>query len=159
MNLSNKKRKKAATAGAVLLALMLTVSACGVNVNNKEGNGDQNNASTAAPTDNLPEENGVLEPGAPSNEDQPSNNEDGGSEQPDSDLISAEGVYTGQIDSNSIEITTASGAAAYQFHEDMTSVIEKLPDNAKIKFKYTEKVVDSGTDLKQLWLTEIEVVQ
>lgn len=153
MNLSNKKHKKTAAAGAILLAIMLTVSACGVNSGNQERNEAQNQDEAPAPTDKLPEDNGVIEPGSPDDSEEDNNN---GGESPAEEAKSAEGVYTGQIDANSVEITTESGAAAYRIPEELTTVIENLPSDAKVKFKYTEKAVDG---VKQLWLTMIEAVQ
>ncbi|REK75676.1 hypothetical protein [Paenibacillus paeoniae] len=158
MNLTNKKRKKAATAGALLLAVMLTMSACGANANNPNNSANPNNNETGSPVDQLPDNNGVQEPGAPSDNDDNStdNNGNGNGE---ASPIRAEGTYTGLIDSNSLEITTDSGAGAYRIPEELRSIVDELPSDVKVKFEYTEKAVEGETDLKQLWLTKIEAVQ
>ncbi|MFD0588581.1 hypothetical protein ACFQZE_11250 [Paenibacillus sp. GCM10027627] len=156
MKLTNKKRSKTLAAGALLIAVMLTTSACGANATEKSGNGgpSESPAPTVQPTDNLPDDNGIVEPGTPT-----SDNTSGGQATPDSSPISAEGVYSGQIDSSSIEITVDGVASAYRIPEELGSVIESLPSDAKVKFEYIEKTVDSETDVKQLLLTKIEAVQ
>ncbi|RJE91264.1 hypothetical protein D3P07_04195 [Paenibacillus sp. 1011MAR3C5] len=160
MNLTNKKRKKAATAGALLLAVMLTMSACGANANNPSSSGNPNNSESGSPVDQLPDNNGVQEPGAPSNDDDNDNNSSTDNNGiGESAPISAEGTYTGLIDSNSLEITTDSGAGAYRIPEELRSVVDELPADAKVKFEYTEKAIEGDTDVKQLWLTKIEAVQ
>lgn len=160
MNLSNKKRKKAATAGALLLAVMLTMSACGANANNPSNSGSPNNSETGSPVDQLPDNNGVQEPGAPTNDDDNNSSTDNNNGNPaESAPISAEGTYTGLIDSNSLEITTDSGAGAYRIPEELRDAVDELPADAKVKFEYTEKAVEGDTSVKQLWLTKIEAVQ
>ncbi|MFF2889018.1 hypothetical protein [Paenibacillus sp. NPDC057967] len=160
MNLTNKKRKKAATAGALLLAVMLTMSACGANANNPSSSGSPNNSESGSPVDQLPDNNGVQEPGAPSNDDDDNSSTDNNNGTPaESAPISAEGTYTGLIDSNSLEITTDSGAGAYRIPEELRDVVDELPADAKVKFEYTEKAVEGDTSVKQLWLTKLEAVQ
>ncbi|MBH5317465.1 hypothetical protein I6N90_06505 [Paenibacillus sp. GSMTC-2017] len=159
MNLSRKKRTKAATAGAVLLAIMLTMSACGSTTKETGANNGQSNIPTVAPTDNLPNENGIMEPGTPSTDGQDDNKATNGGDASESAKISAEGIYSGQIDSTSIEITTGDGAGAYRITEELTAVIEALPFDSKVKFEYIEKSVEDDTSIKQLWLTKIEEVK
>lgn len=159
MNLTNKKRRKAATAGALLLAVMLTMSACGANANNSNNGGTPNNSETGAPVDQLPDENGVQEPGAPTNDDDNTTTDNNSNSSEEAAPISAEGTYVGLIDNNSLEITTDGVAAAYRIPEELHTTIQDLPADAKVKFEYTEKAVEGETDLKQLWLTKIEVVQ
>ncbi|GKU76001.1 hypothetical protein [Paenibacillus sp. L3-i20] len=157
MNLSNKRRTKAATASAVVLAIMLTMSACGSNAKDPSADNTQGNIPTVAPTDNLPEETGIAEPETPI--DNGTNSENNGEEVPTSNPISAEGIYTGQIDSNSIEITTSAGADSYRITEELTAVIEALPSDSKVKFEYTSKVDESDSSIKLLYLTKIEEIK
>lgn len=154
----NYKRTTTAGAAALVLAVMLTVSACGANGNDTEQNG--NDSALAGVNDQLPEESGIQDPGAISSEDDAEQAEEtattevGGDDgHPADAVISSEGVYTGQIDANSIEIKTDSGAEAYRITEELAPVIEALPSDAEVVFEYTEKVIDGA---KQLWLTKIE---
>lgn len=154
----NYKRTTTAGAAVLVLAVMLTVSACGANGNDTEQNG--NDSALAGVNDQLPEESGIQDPGAISSDDdteqveETATTEEGGDAgQPADAVISSEGVYTGQIDANSIEIKTDSGAEAYRITEELAPVIEALPSDAEVVFEYTEKDIDGA---KQLWLTKIE---
>ncbi|MCR2802353.1 hypothetical protein [Paenibacillus soyae] len=162
-----RKNNKAAAAGALLLAIMLTATACGAGADQPSGNEQQGSASPTNEAGNqLPEETGVIDPEAPTNDEtnnsaaEPNEESDNdGAEQTESQPIGAEGVYTGQIDSHSIEIVTDGVAAAYQIPEDLTAVIETLPADAEVKFEYTEKAIEGEEAVKQLWLTKIEAVK
>lgn len=165
MMITTKRKKQTAAAGALLLALALTLSACsGETNNNQPGTNAEQNNTDAATGNNLPDESGIMEPGAPVSDDESNNDsstgEDAtnGEEQPASDVLSAEGVYTGQIDSHSIEITTDAGVSVYQIPEQLMTEIENLPADAKVKFEYTEKMMEDS-EYKQNWLTKIEVIQ
>lgn len=160
--MKNKRRTKTAGAAALLLAVMLTASACGAN-----NNAGQNVNGSPEPgiNDQLPEESGIQDPGSLGGDEeeetaQPEQTSaaEGGSapEEPADLIISNEGTYTGQIDSNSIEIRTDEGADTYRITEDLASAIEALPSDAPVAFEYTEKVMDSEQGVKQLWLTKIE---
>lgn len=159
MNKLIKKRKNAAAVGAVLLAIMLTAAACGASENAPDNKGETNDKATASPVDRLPENNGVLEPDAPKQDEDHTHRNNGGEELITSKPISAEGVFTGQIDSISVEITTENGAAAYHVPEQLAPIIEALPTDANVKFEYEEKTIAGATDNKQLWLTKIKAVQ
>ncbi|RIX52748.1 hypothetical protein D3P08_12105 [Paenibacillus nanensis] len=167
MNKLTKRKKQTAIAGALLLAMTLTLSACGGenNAGGADTNAEQNNSGAAA-GNQLPEDSGIMDPDAPasgensnsapdSSANENANNEE---ETPANDVLSAEGVYTGQIDSHSIEITTDAGATVYQVPEELLTVIENLPADAKVKFEYTEKS-EGDSEYKQNWLTKIEAVQ
>ncbi|MDQ6420331.1 hypothetical protein RB620_12880 [Paenibacillus sp. LHD-117] len=159
-NKMNKKRTKAATAGALMLAIMLTVSACGAGQDKPAQNG--NGTTEAGVNDQLPEENGVQEPGSigsgetPRSEETATTEGEAVTEEPADLIISNEGIYTGQIDPNSIEIKSDQGADSYQITEELAPVIEALPTDAAVTFEYTEKVIDSEQGIKQRWLTKIE---
>lgn len=165
MNSSKRRRsKKAAAAGAVLLAVMLAASACGgTNTNNANtGNKEQGTVNEGPVISELPEESGVLEPDVSSPE--PTADEAGNSgaieePAPAESVKVSEGTYSGLIDSHSIEIVTASGAIALQVTEEDMSVLEALPDAAKVKFEYMEKAIEGEADLKQNWLVKIEVIK
>lgn len=156
-----KRKKQTAAAGALLLAIMLTLSACGGdNTNEPSANAEQNNTGAGA-GDNLPEESGIIDPGAAVSDDESTkdSSESDNKELPAKNaIISAEGVYTGQIDSHSIEISTDAGVSVYQIPEELTSIIENLPADAKVKFEYTEQT-EGDSEYKQLWLTKIEAIQ
>ncbi|MHA6485424.1 hypothetical protein ACX1C1_26370 [Paenibacillus sp. strain BS8-2] len=161
--MKNFKKTKTASAAALMLAIMLTASACGVNENNSPQNG--NDSAQAGVNEQLPEGSGIQDPGSLGSDDESNKPEEsaatGGDITTDTDepaavILSNEGTYTGQIDSNSIEIKTAEGAAAYRVTEELAPVIESLPSDAAVTFEYTEKVIDSEQGIKQLWLTKIE---
>lgn len=165
MNSSKRRRsKKAAAAGAVLLAVMLAASACsGTNTNNANtGNKQQGTVNEGPVISELPEESGVLEPDVSSPEPtaDAAGNSDGVEEPaPAEPVIVSEGTYSGLIDSHSIEIVTASGAIALQVTEEDMSVLEALPEAAKVKFEYMEKAIEGEAELKQNWLVKIEEIK
>lgn len=164
MNSTRRKHTKAAAAGAVLLAVMLTVSACGGDGGTKLNQGGSNAIPETPQVDQLPEQSGILESGAASNDGNNStDNEDSGNNgnaNGDSGAVySDEGVYTGAIDSNSIEIETKNGADAYRITEQLSSVIDTLPPDAKVKFEYTKKFFDGENGERQLWLKKIELIE
>ncbi|MFD0961203.1 hypothetical protein [Paenibacillus chungangensis] len=173
MNNTNTMKKKATTAAVLLLALALSMSACS-NASqdpNNSGNSQGNNESVGS--NNLPDNDGVMDPDTPSeggsgndtasetgdsggdDEDKGSTGDDGSTEA----ILHGEGTYTGAIDSNSVEIRTDEGANAYRLTSELTSIIEELPAEAKVKFEYTEKVIDSENNVKQLWLQSIEEIK
>lgn len=161
MTNSSKRRrnKKAATAGAVLLAVMLATSACG------GGNTNAGNEQQGSPTDGpvitqLPEDNGVIDPdlSSPEPTDTATNN-NGTIEDPAAPNKVNEGIYSGLSDSHSIEIETAAGAIALQVTDDQKSTLEALPDDAKVKFEYSEKAIEGEATLKQNWLVKIEEIK
>jgi hypothetical protein len=163
MNSSKRRRnKKAATAGALLLAVMLATSACGGNANteNNTGNEQQGSATDGPIVSQLPEDNGVIEPDVSSPEptDATTNN-DGTIEDPAAPNKMNEGTYSGLSDSHSIEIETATGAIALQVTDEQKSTLEALPDDAKVKFEYSEKAIEGEATLKQNWLVKIEEIK
>lgn len=166
--MKNYKKTKAASAAALLLAIMLTASACGTNANsnNNNSNTDPNAAGSpeAGVNEQLPENGGIQDPGSlgsdnESKEPQESAATGGGTDSsgPADIIMSNTGTYTGQIDSNSIEIRTDEGAEPYRIPQELAPLIEELPEEAIVEFEYTEKVIDSEQGVKQLWLTKIEV--
>ncbi|GBG06727.1 hypothetical protein PAT3040_01261 [Paenibacillus agaridevorans] len=160
--MKNKRRTKTAGAAAILMAVMLTASACGANNSNAGQN--VNGSPEPGINDQLPEESGIQDPGSIGDDEETKQPEEsapttGGGTDPDAPadiIISNEGIYTGQNDSNSIEIRTDEGAETYQITEELASAIEALPTDAPVAFEYTEKVIDSEQGIKQLWLTKIE---
>lgn len=163
MNSSKRRRsKKAVTAGAVLLAVMLAASACGNTNANHANTGDnqQGTVDEGPVVSQLPEESGVLEPDISAPEPtSDSTGSDGAIEEPADPIKVNEGTYSGLIDSHSIEIVTAAGAIALQVPNEDMSGLEALPDNAKVKFEYTEKAIEGEADLKQNWLVKIEEIK
>lgn len=167
MNSTKRKRTQAAAAGAVLLAVMLTVSACGDSKETSPNNNGQNAVTETPITDQLPEQSGIQDPGTASpdsnnNSNNSSNNSTAGkgvnSEEPaDETVIHAEGVFNGGIDSNSIEIETNNGPEAFRVNAELAPTVAALPDYANVRIEYTELIIDSDT--KQLWLTKIEQIE
>jgi uncharacterized low-complexity protein len=158
--ITSKRRriKKAATAGAVLLAVMLAASACS-GANTKNTSNEPNGAVTEGPVvDKLPEGSGVIEPDVSAPEPSAAGtNNSSGTEDPDADEVKrGEGTFTGLIDSHSIEIETEAGAMAFQITEELASAIDNLPSDAEVAFEYTEKAIEGETGLKQYWIVKIE---
>lgn len=164
--IKRRRNKKAVTAGAVLLAVMLAASACGnSNTTAKDGNEQQPTINEGPKVDNLPDQSGVIEPDVPTsgNTDSGNNNTDtetnkpGVSEpDPSAPVKSGEGTFVGLSDSHSIEIETKDGAMPLQVTDELLAVVSELPSDAKVTFKYTEKEIEAGSDVKQNWLEEIE---
>ncbi|WP_141505143.1 hypothetical protein [Paenibacillus luteus] len=164
MNTSKRRRsKKAATAGAVLLAVMLAASACGnssnaSNVNS--GNEQQGTVEESPVVSELPEESGVLEPDVSTPEPSVAPTDNSGSiEDPAAPVKVNEGTYSGQVDSHSIEVETAAGVIVLQVTDEQAGTIDALPDDAKVKFEYTEKAVEGDPSVKQNWLDKIEEIK
>ena len=163
------KSAKATAAGAVLLAVMLAASACGNNnsINNDSLNNGSNITNNIPQTDNMPEQSGISDSGVASPDGDDSNvtgpegsdgpADDNASNENEAPVIQGEGVYVGAMDSNSIEITMNNSAEAFQLPPGLAQVIREIPANANVKFEYTEKILDSASNLKQLWLVSIEL--
>jgi len=160
MNTSKRRRnKKAATAGALLLAVMLATTACGGG-NTNAGNETQGSATDGPIISQLPEDNGVIDPGVASPEPtENTTNNNGTIEDPSAPNKINEGTYSGLSDSHSIEIETATGAIALQVTDEQKSTLEALPDDAKVKFEYSEKAIEGEATLKQNWLVKIEEIK
>lgn len=161
--MKHRRNKKAVTAGAVLLAVMLAASACGNSDTGKNGNEQQPSINEGPTVDNLPDQSGVIEPDVPTsgNSNSENNNTDtnntGISEpDPSAPVKSGEGTYVGLSDSHSIEIETKDGAMPLQVTEELLAVVNKLPSDSKVTFEYTEKEIEAGSDMKQNWLKKIE---
>ncbi|OMF38758.1 hypothetical protein BK133_00695 [Paenibacillus sp. FSL H8-0548] len=163
MNTSRKrKNKKAVTAGAVLLAVMLAASACGnsSNTNNAApGNDLQGTVDETPIVSQLPDESGVLEPDVSSPSPEPTTDNGGAAEEPAASVKVNEGTFSGLIDSHSIEVETAAGVIVLQVTDDQSGMVEALSDDAKIKFEYTEKAIEGDASIKQNWLVKIEEIK
>lgn len=156
-----RRNRKSATAGAILLAVMLAASACGNANTNNTANGQQGTVNEGTVVDGLPTDNGVVEPDVSTPEPTAdSSNNTAATDKPATDkVIVAEGTYIGLSDSHSIEIETASGPVPLQITEEQAKTLEDYPSDAKVKFEYTEKAIDGEANLKQNWLTKIEQVK
>lgn len=154
-----KKRTKAAAAGAVLLAVMLAATACGGGNDAKTGSQSPDATTPPQQVEDLPDGSGMVDPdveGSDNSNSNETNNSGGNISEGDTDAPETKtdtGTFTGIVDTHSIEIVTASGAAVFQITEDQKAAIEALPEEAKVKFEYTEKEIDSSN--KQLWLSSI----
>ncbi|WP_036719649.1 hypothetical protein [Paenibacillus harenae] len=160
MNSSKRRRStKAAATGAILLAVMLAASACS-GTGNTTNQDNQQDTVNEGPVVDLPEQSGVIEPdvSSPESTNGASNNSE--TKAPTNNLVlSGEGTFNGLMDTHSIEIETADGAIALQLTEELSQKMNSIPDDAHVKFEYTEKAVDGDTELKQNWLVSIEEVK
>jgi hypothetical protein len=155
-----RKNKKAVTAGAVLLAVMLAASACGnsSNTNNGTPENDQQGTVNEAPVvTELPDDSGVLEPDVSAPE--PTADNSGTIDEPAAAVKVNEGTYSGQIDSHSIEVETNAGVIVLQVTDEQSGMLDALPDDAKVKFEYTEKAIEGDAVNKQNWLVNIEEIK
>ena len=165
----NKKRSQAAAAGALVLAIMLTVSACG---DTKQIPG---NASNTQPPqiDQMPEGSGIIDSGTANKDDNPSvnngqannntndNETNKNSSKQDQEQVvhTVRGEYVGLQDSNQVEIITANGAEAFRLTDQVRPTIDTLEPDAKVEISYTEEIIEKDTGLKQLWLQSIKIVE
>jgi len=162
----SKKKNRLVVTSAVLLAIMLTASACG-DGNNKTPNNTNPGAPLEQPGDavetpgnnNLGEDgnnanSGVTEPdnAAPdsTDKDKPNGNDDAA-------VKTAEGTYSGMMDTHSIEVITSDGPMALQFTDELSDTLNKLEPDSKIKFEYTEKKIDA--DVTQFWLKKLDKIE
>ena len=137
--------------GAVLLAIMLTASACGSNNVNTPNNANQETVApsdgTSAPdataTPDSSNNNGVTEPGT-AQPDATTDNGSGSGNSGSSAVKTGTGTYTGQIDSHSIEIETDNGPMVFQVTDEFTDTLNNLESDADVKFEYTEKILESA---------------
>ncbi|WP_424767145.1 hypothetical protein [Paenibacillus sp. sgz302251] len=161
MNSSKRRKsKKTVAAGVILLTVMLAASACG-NTNNAANPGnEQPGTVTEGPVVDLPNKSGLIDPEVPAPEPTEDTNQNGGEQEPVTNpVLSGEGTYIGLMDSHSIEIETADGPMPFQVTDDLMGALEALPENAKVKYEYTEKAIEGETDMKQNWLSKIEEIK
>ncbi|MGO4371284.1 hypothetical protein AB4Z33_00780 [Paenibacillus sp. 2TAB19] len=159
---SSKRNKltKSVAASALLLAVMLAATACGGGNSAKTGS-EIPDATNTPPqqVEDLPDGNGMIDPDVEGSDNSNNNAANNGNESTSegetnvSETKSDTGTFTGIVDTHSIEIITASGAAVFQITEEQKAAIDALPEEAKVKFEYTEKEIDSNN--KQLWLSSI----
>ncbi|MFD2114467.1 hypothetical protein ACFSTH_15640 [Paenibacillus yanchengensis] len=174
MNSSKKRRhSQKVAASALLLAVMLTVSACGDSNKPKE---NPNQIEQPAGNDQLPEGSGMIDsgvannnesstdqpvdganngsqPGSQTNEqtapgDTPTDNGSATSESPDpvSQPIQATGEYVGQIDSNSVEINVNNEPLSMQLTDETRAIIEELDSDVPVQLEYTEQALNDGSN-------------
>jgi hypothetical protein len=71
------------------------------------------------------------------------------------EIYSGTGRYTGLADSHTLEIIRAgSGAAAFQFGEELHEAINRLPEHSRVRFKYRIHRIE-GENTVQLFLVSI----
>lgn len=164
-----KAKRTATTTSAILLAIMLTACSDQSNNNIVPGNNIQEEQQLddqgSIPTQNLPNETGVLDPGSLSgNESNDDEQDDSGSQsnggQPvnddftKSDVIKANGIYVGAADSHSIEIEMDNTYIVLQVDEDLQYIINDFPSDQAVSFEYVEKT-SKELGVTQNWLTSI----
>ncbi|NIK66681.1 MULTISPECIES: hypothetical protein [unclassified Paenibacillus] len=163
--MKTKKKSSLIAASAVLLAVMMTATACGSDKANSNGN--EQGSSVEQPANASPENtsnnttddntgnsqsegqnNGVMDPGTASPDTDASTVPD------DSAVKTNEGTFVGQADTTSVEIDLPDGPMVLQFTDELTDKINSIPPDTKVQFEYTEKV--SG-DVTQYLLKKLEV--
>lgn len=77
-------------------------------------------------------------------------------EQVNPEVKEGSGIYTGQADPHTIEITMDGQAAAFQLGEGMDSEVAKLEEQTPVDFTYMEKAIKGEVELKQLILLSIQ---
>ncbi|CAM4376802.1 hypothetical protein [Paenibacillus tarimensis] len=127
----NRSNNKWITMG---IAMLLAVSLSACSGNNKEDAPAANNGSSQ----------NITEP----------------AEQPDGQtgedtVLQGSGIYKGQQDSHSIEIETEEGPNTYEISEGMEEVVAGLAEGDKVKFEYTELMLQGSESVKQRQLTKL----
>ena len=72
-------------------------------------------------------------------------------------VIKGTGVYVGQIDNHSIEITTEEGSTAFELGEGTESALEALKTDDPVVFEYVEKSVPGDDTVKQRVISKISL--
>lgn len=119
---------------AICLALLVSLTACG---------GQEQTPSAGDGTQSFPLN--VSEP-------QASSLEDTGAE----GTLTGSGVYQGQGDTTSIEITVDGKPQVFQLGEVPDSVLDGIETGDKVQFEYTEQNVDQDDTLKLYTLVKLE---
>lgn len=132
-----KKRRKLLIMGAVALALALTAAACS---NDNNGNNDP----TASPGPSA-----TSSPSSAPETDNPSASPEQSGPQT--------GVYVGQLDGHSIEITTDAGPVVYQVSPEFADKVSPWDKDTPVTYEYREEIIDNdGDEIKQLVITAID---
>lgn len=173
-NAKAKKRKNAGIATAMVLAVALTLSACGTDGKSDPSQVENANGNNSGEGDQLPTNEGIMEPGSPGGDsssdegtapgegtgegESGGQNDPSSPDDPDATVAVNSGTFSGIIDSNSIEITTDAGADAYRITEELSSIVNELPTDAKVRFQYTVTQVEGDPSAHQNWLQSIELI-
>lgn len=168
-----KKRSQSAAAGALVLAMMITASACG---DSKQVPNNASNLSSPQ-VEQSPQGSGIIDSGTAekeNNDNQASNGGQTGSQssgeagsgsnssanETDQEQVhTASGQYVGLQDSNQIEIITDNGAEAFRLTDEVRPAIETLEPDAKVEITYTIEIIEKDTGLKHLWLQSVKVIE
>ncbi|MNW39372.1 hypothetical protein D3C74_164610 [compost metagenome] len=75
------------------------------------------------------------------------------------EVLSGNGVYSGQADPHTVEIEVSGEPKAFQFSEDLDASIAELTEGQAVSFEYTEEAVEGDDTLKQLTLTSIQAAE
>lgn len=161
MKWKNRVKRTATTTSAIILALML--AACSDNNSPVAPTATPNTEQTeqgSIPTDSLPDDTGVLDPGTltPDEDDssQGEGNDNGATDnEAVSEVISADGIYSGAADGHSVEIQVNNEYMVFQIDDSLTHIIDEYDSNQAVSIEYVEKTID-GMAEKQLWLKSIE---
>lgn len=161
MKWKSRVKRTATTTSAIILALML--AACSDNNSPVAPTATPNTEQTeqgSIPTDSLPEDTGVLDPGTltPDGDDSSQaegNNNSATDNETVSEVINADGIYSGAADGHSVEIQINNEYMVFQIDDSLTHIIDEYDSNQAVSIEYVEKTID-GMSEKQLWLKSIE---
>lgn len=130
------RQNRSLPAVAAVAVLMLTLTACGGNT----------------PADAPGEPSATVAPSPVVSTTPPSPSPEAAEE---AQVISGSGIYVGQIDNHSIEITTEEGPTAFELGTVPDSVLEELEMDDPVVFEYVEKSVEGDAAVYQRVLSRL----
>lgn len=132
-------KMKTLALSAACLALALTITAC---------NDDKANTANQTPSPSS-SETAIAPPASESPSASPTAEE--------TDVLTAEGEYTGMIDGHSIEIKMDGQATAFQVDFDTADKLSDWEMGTRVKFQYSVKNLDvDGEQIQQLTIESID---
>lgn len=130
------RHNRSLPAAAAVAVLMLALTACGGNT----------------PADAPGEPSATVAPSPVESTSPPSPSPEAVEE---AQVISGSGIYVGQIDNHSIEITTEEGPTAFELGTVTDSVLEELEMDDPVVFEYVEKAVEGDPSVFQRVLSKL----
>ncbi len=121
----------------MMMFIMIVLAACGTNNGNTDNNSLTDQNENPIVDENIGDHEDL---GVEDNEvdEEPVENDNGGSDHADENLITETGIYNGQADPHTIEIETTEGPLAFQLTMEARDDIEALTEGGEVTYTYTE---------------------